>query len=85
MGLSDYYQRFIKGFSKIVGLITSLQKKGVKLEWTSKFEESFQRFKEILKSVPILNIVDREKYFFVFIDACKEGLGGVLNQKDHVV
>jgi len=35
--------------------------------------------------VPILNIVDPEKHFCVFIDACKEGLGGVLDQKDHVV
>jgi hypothetical protein len=42
MGLSGYYRRFIKGFSKIASPITSLQKKGVKFEWTSKCEESFQ-------------------------------------------
>jgi hypothetical protein len=42
MGLVDYYRRFIKGFSKIANPITSLQKKGVKFEWTSKCEESFQ-------------------------------------------
>jgi hypothetical protein len=85
MGLSGYYQRFIKGFSNIASPITSLQKKGVKFEWTSKCEERFQQLKDILTSAPILNIADPDEDFFVCIDACKEGLGGVLTQKDHVV
>jgi hypothetical protein len=36
MGLARYYKRFIKGFSKIGCPITSLQKKEIKLIWTSK-------------------------------------------------
>ena len=43
MGLAGYYRRFIKGFSKVSHDITSLQKKGVKFEWNSKCEESFQQ------------------------------------------
>jgi hypothetical protein len=85
MGLSGYYRRFIKGFSRIASPITSLQKKGVKFEWNSKCEESFRQLKEILTSAPILKIVDPNEYFVVCTDACKEGLGGVLNQRDHVV
>jgi hypothetical protein len=42
MGLSGYYQIFIKVFSKIASRITYLQKKGVKFEWTSKCAKSFQ-------------------------------------------
>jgi hypothetical protein len=42
MGLTGYYQRFIKGFLNIAIPITSLQNKGVKFEWTPKCEESFQ-------------------------------------------
>jgi hypothetical protein len=41
MGLLGYYQRFIKGFSKIAIPITSLQNKGVKFRWRPKCEESF--------------------------------------------
>jgi hypothetical protein len=85
MGLVGYYRRFIKGFSKIASPITSLQKKGVKFEWTPKCEESFQQLKNILTSAPILKIADPDEDFVVCTDACKEGLGGVLSQKDHVV
>ena len=41
MGLAGYYKRFIEGFSKVAHAITSLQRKGIKFEWTSKCEESF--------------------------------------------
>jgi hypothetical protein len=85
MGLVGYYRRFIKGFSNIASPITSLQKKGVKFEWNSKCEESFQQLKVVLISVPILKIAYPYEYILVCMDACKEGLGGVLNQKDHVV
>jgi ribonuclease HI len=57
----------------------------VKFEWASKCEESFQQLKKILASAPISNIADPNEDFFVCIDACKEGLSGFLNQKDHVV
>jgi hypothetical protein len=85
MVFSSYYQRFIKGFSKIASPIISLEKKGVKFEWTPKCEENFQQMKNILKSAPILKISDPKENFVVCTDACKEGLGGILSQKDHVV
>jgi hypothetical protein len=71
--------------SKIAIPITYLKKKGVNFEWTSKCEENFQQLKEIFTSVPILNIADLSEDFFVCTDACKEGFGGVLSQKDHMV
>jgi hypothetical protein len=57
----------------------------VKFEWTPKCEERFQQLKDILTSVPILKIAYIDEYFFVCTNACKEGLGGVLGQKYHVV
>ena len=41
MGLVGYYRRFIEGFSKVAHSIASLQKKGIKFEWTPKYEEIF--------------------------------------------
>jgi hypothetical protein len=54
-------------------------------EWTSKCEESFQWLKGILTTASILKIAYSNEYFVVCTDACKEGLDGVLSQKDHVV
>jgi hypothetical protein len=41
--------------------------------------------KSLLTSAPILRIVDPNEDFVVCIDACKEGLGGVLSQNGHVI
>src|SRR5713226_6869309 len=85
MGLAGYYRRFIEGFSKVAHAITSLQKKGIKFEWTLKCEESFQQLKDLLTSAPVLKVADLEKDFVVCIDACGQGLGGVLMQDNHVI
>jgi len=85
MGLARYYQIFIRGFSKISRLVTYLQKRGVKFKWTYECEEIFQQLKDILTSAPLLNIVDLDEYFVVCKYVCKEGLSGVLTQKDLVV
>jgi hypothetical protein len=85
MGLAGYYRNFIAGFSRIAHPITSLQRKGKKFQWTLKCEMRFQKLKQLLTSAPILRIDDPNEDSVVCIDACKEGLGGVLNQKGHVI
>ena len=42
MGLAGHYRRFIEGFSRVSHPNTSLQRKGIKFEWTQRCEESFQ-------------------------------------------
>jgi hypothetical protein len=39
--LTDYYRRFIKGFSKITKPMTELLKKDKKFKWTPACEASF--------------------------------------------
>jgi hypothetical protein len=85
MGLARYYRRFIEGFSKISHPITSLQKKGVKFQWTLDCENSFQHLKQLLTRYSILRIVDPNEDFIICTYACKEGLGGVLNQNGFVI
>jgi hypothetical protein len=57
----------------------------VRFEWTLDCVRSFQHLKSLLTSAPILRIVDSDEDFIVCMDACKEGLGGVLSQNGHVV
>jgi hypothetical protein len=85
MGLNRYYMTFIEGFSKIVHPITSLQKKRIKFEWTTRCEEIFIFLNELLTSAPILKIVETNESCVVCTDACKEGLGGFLTQNGHVI
>jgi hypothetical protein len=85
MGLAGYYRRFIEGFSNLAHPITSLQRKEKRFQWTEGCENSFQRLKQLLTSSPILRIADPNMDFMVCTDACKEGLGGVLNQDGFVI
>jgi hypothetical protein len=85
MGLNGYYRRFIVGFSRIAHPTTSLQRKEKKVQWTEECEKSFEKLKQLLTGAPILRIADPNEDFLVCTDACKEGLGGVLNQNGFVI
>ena len=54
MGIIGYYRKFIQGFSRIANPITALQKKGKKIVWDQKWEDSFNKLKELLTTAPIL-------------------------------
>jgi hypothetical protein len=54
MGLAGYYRRFVEGFSKIAKPITTLQRKGVRYEWTEECDSAFIELKRLLTSAPIL-------------------------------
>ena len=85
MGIVGYYQRFVEGFSKIVRPITTLQRKGVRYEWTEECDSAFIELKRLLTSAPILRVPDMEKDFTVYTDASKQGLGAVLVQDGGVI
>ena len=74
MGIIGYYRRFIKGFSKITYLITSLQKNGIKFNWTQKFQDNFYKLKELLTITPILKVENLDKDFAFCVDESKEVL-----------
>ena len=85
LGLAGYYRRFIEGFSKIVGPLHCLTRKGVKFEWTNRCEESFQTLKEKLTSAPVLPLPEGNEGFEVYSDASRQSLGCVLMQHKRVV
>ncbi|KAL6315073.1 hypothetical protein AAG906_030926 [Vitis piasezkii] len=85
LGLTGYYRRFIKGFSKIALPLTRLTQKGVKFEWSNDCECSFQELKNRLVTTPILTIPIGSGGFVVYSDASRQGLGCVLMQHGKVV
>jgi hypothetical protein len=85
MGLAGYYRRFVEGFLNIENPIMELQKKKKKFLGTKKWEEPFQRIKDLMMKMSILKFSDMDKEFLVCTIASKEGLGGFLMQVDRVI
>ncbi|GJU28048.1 putative reverse transcriptase domain-containing protein [Tanacetum coccineum] len=83
-GLAGYYQRFIKGFSKITESMTKLTQKKVKFDWGNKEEATFQLIKQKLCSAPSLALPEGSEDFIIYCDASIKGLGALLMQREKV-
>ena len=80
LGLTGYYHRFIKDYSKIVKPLTRLLKKNVTFFWDSPQEIAFKECKRILTTPPILQYPDFSKEFLLTTDASMYALGSTLSQ-----
>jgi hypothetical protein len=85
LGLAGYYRRFIEGFSTIAKPMTQLLKKDKKFDWTEACEKSFQELKKRLTTAPVLVVPGVHKFFEIYCDASRKGLGCVLMQEGKVV
>ncbi|XP_022971652.1 uncharacterized protein LOC111470335 [Cucurbita maxima] len=56
LGLTNYYRRFVEGFSKRAELLTELLKEGNKWSWTSRCQEAFDNLKNDMMEEPVLGI-----------------------------
>nr|GEV23936.1 reverse transcriptase domain-containing protein [Tanacetum cinerariifolium] len=82
LGLADYYQRFIKDFSKIAKSLTKLTQKNKKYIWGKDQETAFQLLKQKLCEAPILALPEGNNDFVVYCDASHQGLGVVLMRRE---
>jgi hypothetical protein len=78
LGLAGYYRRFIEGFSKLLGPLTTLTKKNPRFVGTDECEHSFQELKKRLVTTPMLALPMESGNFVVYSDASKKGLGCML-------
>ncbi|KAD6795357.1 hypothetical protein E3N88_06253 [Mikania micrantha] len=85
LGLAGYYRRFIEGLSKIAQSLTSLTHKDRKFDWGDKQEAAFNLLKQKLCTAPLLSLPEGCDDFMVYCDASKQGLGGVLMQREKVI
>ncbi|KIK18686.1 hypothetical protein PISMIDRAFT_14183 [Pisolithus microcarpus 441] len=69
LGFTNFYRRFIAGYSTISAPLHHLSKKDVPWKWEREQQQAFDRLKSALGSSPILNIPDPTKPFALFTDA----------------
>ena len=82
LGLTNYYKKFIKDYSKICAPFFQLLQKNTHFEWTEKCEQSLNILKNALCSAPILAFPDMNRPFILTCDASPSGLGYILGQLD---
>lgn len=86
LGMSGFYRKFIRDYSKIAYHMTKFLKKNVKLDLKDKdYSRSFEKLKEILTQDPILIHPDFKKKFSLITDASNYALGGILMQGSNVI
>ncbi|GKF46678.1 putative reverse transcriptase domain-containing protein, partial [Tanacetum coccineum] len=85
LGLTGYYRRFIKDFSKIAKSLTKLTQKNKKYIWDEDQESAFQLLKQKLCEALILALPEGNDDFVVYCDASHQGLGVVLMQREKVI
>ncbi|XP_059055505.1 uncharacterized protein LOC131849440 [Achroia grisella] len=82
VGLASFFRRFVKGFALIARPLTDLLKKNSEWKWDAPQEEAFGKLKANLVQRPVLTLYDPKRETQVHTDACKNGVGGVLVQKN---
>ncbi|KAK3507774.1 hypothetical protein QTP70_000292 [Hemibagrus guttatus] len=82
LGFANFYRHFIRNYSAVAGLLTSLlREKPKRLAWTEQARVAFQQLKDCFTTAPILRYPDPDLPFMVEVDASSSGLGAVLSQR----
>ncbi|GBG64494.1 hypothetical protein CBR_g45190 [Chara braunii] len=84
LGLANYYQRFIKGYSKIMTYLSKLQCEDRPFHFDDNARASFLALKAALLSAEVLRMYDPLLPTRVTTDASGCGIGVILEQHDGV-
>jgi hypothetical protein len=82
IGFANFYRRFIKNFSKLVGPITRFLKKDVPFVWDDAAQTAFVNFRKAFTTKPVLGHFNPDLPCILEPDASKAALGAVCSQPD---
>lgn len=80
LGLSGYYRRYVRDYSKVASPLTDLMKKNQRFVWSDSCQTAFDTLKEQLASPPILSMPNDRDTFVLDTDASDRAIGAVLSQ-----
>ena len=78
LGLAGWCRVFVKEYAIITEPLTQLTRKSEEFAWSKFRNQAFNLVKEILASELVLKLPDFEKTFEFIVDACGQGIGGIL-------
>jgi hypothetical protein len=85
LGLSNFYCRFMLGFSHIAWALNKITRGGgkEKFAWGWSQQQEFEYLKQHMCSSPLLSLLDLQKPFYIKIDASDYVVSIILTQHDH--
>ena len=83
LGITNFYCRFVLGFSHITWPLSQVTKGGEKIFWLESQQMAFIELKHHLCSAPVLTLPDLQQQFEIETDASGYAIGAVLTQQGH--
>ena len=85
LGLTNFFSKFILGYSNLAAPMSELAKKKVNWFWSTDCDKAFQELKSKLSTAPVLAILDPAAPLELITDSCGFGIGAVLMQNSRPV
>jgi len=83
LGFTNFYRRFIQGYSHIVRPLTKLTGK-IEFHWEEEQEIAFQELRKMIMQSPVLVMPDDSKPFQIEVDSSDVAMGAVLSQQSEM-
>eukprot|EP00253_Pinus_taeda_P006651 PITA_06651 len=87
LGVSNFYCRFVFGFSHIIWPLSQVTKGGEKAKffWFESQQKAFTKLKDRLCLAPMLALLNLQQPFEVETDAFDYDIGAIVTQHEHLV
>jgi hypothetical protein len=82
LGLTGYYRKYVKGYSKLAGPLFELTKRDVVFVWDQDCQRAFDALKKALMEAPILVRSNFKEPFCLDVDWSTKGVGAILSQRE---